>query len=70
MTFEMNNFLQLEGQNEYLTVSVEHDGEDPKVIWSLDQNWNSAQQWVEARVEVTPIEAAEKPEYRVNITLA
>ena len=58
------NFGQ-QGQNEYLTVSVEHEGEDPKVIWSLDQNWNTDQKWYEARVEVTPIEAAEKPEYRI-----
>ena len=55
----------LQGQGEYLTVSVEHDGEDPKIIWSLDQNWNNEQKWHEGRIEVTPIEAAEKPEYRI-----
>ena len=55
----------MQGKGEYLTVSVEHDGEDPKVIWSLDQTWTSEQKWYEARVEVTPIEAAEKPKFRV-----
>ena len=31
-----------------------------------DQNWNNEQKWHEGRIEVTPIEAAEKPEYRVK----
>ena len=65
LSFDVTNLLQ-QGQNEYLTVSVEHEGENPKVIWSLDQNWNTTQKWHEARVEVTPIEAAANPEYRVS----
>ena len=63
--------LQTEGQGESLTVSVEHEGTDPKIIWSLDQNWNNEakNEWFQARVEVTPIEAAEKPIYRVKIAI-
>ena len=50
-----------------MTISVEHEGEDPKIIWSLDQSWVNEQKWYEGRVEVTPIEAAEKPKYRVGL---
>ena len=39
---------------------------DPKVIWSLDQTWAQEEKWYLGSVEVTPIEAAEKPQYSVR----
>ena len=39
---------------------------DPKVIWSLDQTWAEEEKWYLGSVEVTPIEAAEKPQYSVR----
>ena len=60
-------YLQKDSQGESLTISIEHEGEDPKIIWSLEQSWTNEQKWYEGRVEVTPIEAAEKPKYRVGL---
>ena len=57
-----------QGQGETLTVTVEHAEMDPKVIWSLDQNWAEEEKWYLGTVEVTPIEAAEKPQYQIVVT--
>ena len=60
--------MQIQGQGESLTVTVEHAEMDPKVIWSLDQSWVEEEKWYLGTVEVTPIEAAEKPQYQIVVT--
>ena len=42
-----------------------HEGHDPKIIWQLGQSSAEKGTWVQGRVEVTPIEAANKP-YQVK----
>ena len=61
-------FFGKQGQGESLTVTVEHAEMDPKVIWSLDQSWAEEEKWYLGTVEVTPIEAAEKPQYQIVVT--
>ena len=46
-----------------------HEGHDPKIIWQLGQSSAEKGAWVQGRVEVTPIEAANKP-YQVRSDLS
>lgn len=70
MTFISIFLLQRDGEesDEVITVSVLHEGHDPKIIWQLGQSSAEKGAWVQGRVEVTPIEAANKP-YQVRSNL-
>ena len=63
--------LQRNGEesDEVITVSVLHEGHDPKIIWQLGQSSAEKGAWVQGRVEITPIEAANKP-YQVRSNLS
>ena len=71
MTFISILLLQRDGEesDEVITVSVLHEGHDPKIIWQLGQSSAEKGAWVQGRVEVTPIEAANKP-YQVRSDLS
>ena len=52
-------------KNDAITVSVEHPGHDPKIIWEIGRESGMTGKWLKGQVEVTPIDAAENP-YRVR----
>ena len=62
-------FLQPEGTEEMLTVSVKsnNDADDVITVWALDESWQFGEaQWVEGRVLIE--EAHQEKEYSVVIT--